>query len=231
MKIMGLLGGMSWESSAEYYRIINETTKSVLGDKHSYKSLMYTVDFAEIETMQHRGDWTALTQEMVKGAKRLKAAGAEFIVICTNTMHKMADDVSDISGLPLVHIADVVGQELLDHKLTRVGLIGTRFTMEEDFYKKRIYDQYDIDVIVPDDEDMSVIHSAIYDELVQGIISDETRKAVIKVINGLVEMGAQGIILGCTELPLLIKETDVSIPVFDTMTLHAKKAVHYGLSQ
>lgn len=230
MKVMGLLGGMSWESSAVYYRIINEETKARLGDMHSYKSVMYTMDFAEVEAFQHQGQWKQLTKMMVESAKGLKAVGAQFMIICTNTMHMMADDVQRESGLHVLHIADVTAEAIQAQGLTKVGLIGTRFTMEADFYKKRIKDNYNIEVIVPEEHAMDIVHHAIFDDLVQGVISDQTRVAVLKVIDQLAEMGAQGIILGCTELPLLIRQEDVSLPVFDTMTLHAKAAVTYGLS-
>lgn len=227
MKIIGLIGGMSWKSSLEYYRIINETVKQKLGDLHSAKCLMYSVDFAEIEILQHQNRWDEATEFMIDAAKRLERGGADFIVICTNTMHKMAGEVENSIQIPLLHIADTTAARIKDIK--RVGLLGTIFTMEQDFYKGRLSDKYDIDVLVPDEKDRQIIHNIIYDELCLGEIKDSSRQKYIQVINNLVSNGAEGMILGCTEIPLLIKQKDCPVPVFDTTLIHARAAVNYAL--
>lgn len=227
MKIIGLIGGMSWQSSLEYYRIINETVKQKLGDLHSAKCLMYSVDFAEIEILQHQNRWDEATEFMIDAAKRLERGGADFIVICTNTMHKMAGEVENSIQIPLLHIADTTAAIIKDIK--RVGLLGTIFTMEQDFYKGRLSDKYDIDVLVPDEKDRQIIHNIIYDELCLGEIKDSSRQKYIQVINNLVSNGAEGMILGCTEIPLLIKQKDCPVPVFDTTLIHARAAVNYAL--
>lgn len=229
MKIMGLIGGMSWESTQEYYRIINEAAKNSLGGLHSCKSLMYSVDFYEIEKLQHQGKWEQLTDMMVEAAERLKRGGADFIVICTNTMHKMADDIEKRTGLKVLHIAEAAGEKVASEKLKTVGLLGTKFTMEEDFYKKVLKDRFDIDTIIPDDRERDIIHRVIYDELCKGKINQDSKKAYIDIINNLKAHGAEGVVLGCTEIPLLIKQKDVSIPVFDTTALHAEAAVRFAL--
>jgi aspartate racemase len=231
MKTIGLIGGMSWESSLEYYRMINELVKLELGDLHSCKSIMYSVDFAEIELLQHNSQWEELSDIMIHAASSLEKAGADFIVICTNTMHKMADDVQNKISIPLLHIADTVSTEIVGMGLKKVALLGTRFTMEQDFYKGRIKDKYGIDVIVPNEEDKKVIHDVIYKELVKGIFKESSKKKYIEIIQKLIEQGAEGIILGCTEIPLLIKQQDVNIPIFDTASIHARAAVKYALEQ
>jgi aspartate racemase len=231
MKTIGLIGGMSWESSLEYYRMINELVKLELGDLHSCKSIMYSVDFAEIELLQHNSQWEELSDIMIHAASSLEKAGADFIVICTNTMHKMADDVQNKISIPLLHIADAVSNEIVGMGLKKVALLGTRFTMSQDFYKGRIKDKYGIDVIVPNEEDKNVIHDVIYKELVKGIFKEGSKKKYIEIIQKLMEQGAEGIILGCTEIPLLIKQQDVNIPIFDTASIHARAAVKYALEQ
>lgn len=229
MKAIGLIGGMSWESSLEYYRIVNETVKEKLGGLHSCKCLMYSVDFAVIEALQHQNKWDELTKLMIEAAQNLKHGGADFIVICTNTMHKMAPEIEHATGLNVLHIADVTGAAISKNQIQKVGLLGTRFTMEGDFYKKRLKDNYDIEVIIPEDTDRQIIHDIIYNELCLGVIKDDSRQKYIDIINKLCANGAEGIILGCTEIPLLIKQSDVLIPVYDTTKIHAESAVDFAL--
>ncbi len=229
MKTIGLIGGMSWESSAEYYRIINETVNKTLGGVHSAQCLMYSFDFDEIEALQNSGDWDKLTDMMISAAHNLKKGGADFIVICTNTMHLMADAVKKATGMPLLHIADAAADKIKSENLKKVGLLGTRFTMEKDFYKKRLKEIFNIDVIIPGKNDRQVVHDIIYKELVTGIIKNESREKYIKIINKLTGEGAEGIVLGCTEIPLLVKQEDISVPVFDTTEIHANAAVEFAL--
>ena len=229
MKTMGLIGGMSWESSLEYYRIVNETVKEKLGGLHSCKCLMYSVDFGVIEALQHQNKWDELTKLMIEAAQNLKHGGADFIVICTNTMHKMAPEIETATGLNVLHIANVTGAAISKDQIQKVGLLGTRFTMEGDFYKKRLKDNYDIEVIIPEDADRQIIHDIIYNELCLGLIKDDSRQKYINIINKLCANGAEGIILGCTEIPLLIKQSDVLIPVYDTTKIHAESAVDFAL--
>ena len=230
MKTIGLIGGMSWESSLEYYRIINETVKLRLGGLHSAKCLMYSVDFEIIEVLQHENKWDELTCIMVDIAKKLKNAGADFIVICTNTMHKMAEDIEEKAQIKVLHIAESAGKEIINRKMKKVGLLGTSFTMEQDFYKKVLKDNFNIDVIIPSAKEREIIHKVIYDELCKGIINEESKDEYIKIINDLVLNGAEGIVLGCTEIPLLIKQEDVSVPIFDTTTIHSISAVEFALA-
>ena len=229
MKTIGLIGGMSWESSLEYYRIVNETVKEKLGGLHSCKCLMYSVDFGVIEALQHQNKWDELTKLMIEAAQNLKHGGADFIVICTNTMHKMAPEIEHATGLNVLHIADVTGAAISKNQIQKVGLLGTRFTMEGDFYKKRLKDNYDIEVIIPEDADRQIIHDIIYNELCLGLIKYDSRQKYINIINKLCANGAEGIILGCTEIPLLIKQSDVLIPVYDTTKIHAESAVDFAL--
>jgi aspartate racemase len=229
MKTIGLIGGMSWESSLEYYRIINEAVKEKLGEPHSCKSIMYSVDFAVFEKLQHENRWELLTIKMIDIAKKLEKSGADLILICTNTMHKMASEVQNNIEIPLLHIADAAAEEIKAHNMSKVGLLGTKFTMEEDFYKKRLKERHKIDVIIPEAEDREVVHNIIYKELISGIIKDSSREKFKKIIKDLEEKGAEGVILGCTEIPLLIKDKDCEIPVFDTTQLHAEKAVEIAL--
>ncbi len=228
MKTIGLLGGMSWESSIEYYRLINEFVRERLGGLHSCRCVMYSVDFAEIEVLQHQGRWEELGAVLAEAAGRLERGGADFVLICTNTMHKVADEVARNIGIPLLHIADAAGEEITRQGLQRVGLLGTRFTMEQDFYKTRL-GEHGIQAVVPAKDDIEIVHAVIYNELVVGKISDASREKVKTVIKKLATEGAQGIILGCTELPLLIRQTDSPLPLFDTMLIHARKAVDYAL--
>lgn len=230
MKTIGLIGGMSWESSVEYYRIINETVKEKLGGLHSAKCLMYSVDFHEIEVLQHQDKWKELTEIMIDAGDKLKSGGAYFIVICTNTMHKMAEDIEKAVGLKVLHIAEATGEEIIKSGIKKVGLIGTKFTMEGDFYKKVLKDKYEIDVIIPEAEDREIIHNVIYEELCKGEINLESKEKYKEIIGKLSEKGAEGIVLGCTEIPLLIKQEDVNIKVFDTTTIHGIAAVEFAIN-
>lgn len=229
LKTIGLIGGMSWESSLEYYRIVNETIKSRLGGLHSAKCLMYSADFSEIELLQHQNKWNELTDIMVNIADTLKRGGADFIVICTNTMHKMACDIENRVGIKVLHIAEVTGEKIAHKGLKKVALLGTKFTMEQDFYKKVLEDKFNIEVLIPSEDERNIIHDIIYNELCKGIINESSKKEYLKIINNLILNGAEGIVLGCTEIPLLIKQEDVNIPVFDTTTIHAVAAAEYAL--
>jgi len=231
MKTIGLLGGMSWESSLEYYRIMNEEVKLKLGGSHSAKCLMFSFDFHEVEELQHKGDWEQLTRVMVTQAINLKNAGAEFIVICTNTMHLMAPNIEQGTGLKVVHIADVTGEKIKQKGLKKVALLGTKFTMEGAFYKDVLKDVHGIEVIIPNESERQIVHDIIYDELVVGIISQESKKRYAAIIEKMAMDGAEGVVLGCTEIPLLIKQEDVSIPVFDTVEIHSKAAVKFAIGE
>ena len=225
MHIIGLIGGMSWESSAQYYRIINQEVRARLGGVHSARSLMYSVDFGEIEQLQHDGDWPALTNEMIVAARSLERGGADFLLICTNTMHRMADEVAASVSIPLLHIADPTGKRIKAARFHRVGLLGTAFTMEHDFYKGRLTDKFGLEVLVPNEADRATVHRIIYKELVAGQVIPESRIAYREIIARLVERGAQAIILGCTEIMLLVQDDDSAVPLFDTTTIHALAAV------
>ncbi|MBN2028522.1 MAG: aspartate/glutamate racemase family protein [Actinobacteria bacterium] len=229
MKTIGLIGGMSWESTAEYYRIINQVVKERLGGHHSAKLVMYSVDFDDIEALQHRDEWEDLTRLMVEAARRVERGGADFLLICTNTMHKMAGEVEESVGIPLLHIADAAADAIKAKGLRKVGLLGTRFTMEWDFYTGRLHDEHGIEVLVPGEEDRGAVHAVIYDELCHGIVNDDSRKLFERIIEDLASEGAQGIVLGCTEIPLLIKQEDFEVPIFDTTEIHALAAVDYAL--
>ena len=230
MKTIGMIGGMSWESSLEYYRIVNETVKARLGGLHSARTLMYSVDFAEIEVLQSEGHWDEATALMIDAARRLERGGADLIVICTNTMHKMADDVQAAVGIPLLHIADATAMQIKQRGLATVGLLGTRYTMEQDFYRGRLEHTHGLRVLVPDAEGRALVNRVIYDELVLGEIKTESKAAYRRIIGGLVAGGAQGIILGCTEIGLLIQQADCAVPVFDTTRIHALAAVDAALA-
>ena len=230
MKTIGMIGGMSWESSIEYYRIVNETVKEKLGGLHSAKSLMYSVDFAEIEALQYAGRWDEATQAMIDAARHVEAGGADFVVICTNTMHKMADQVEAVIGIPLLHIADATAEVIKAQGLSKIGLLGTKFTMEGDFYRGRLVEKHDLEVLIPEVDDREIVHRVIYDELVLGEIKSESRKQYKNIIEKLIAAGAQGIILGCTEIGLLVKDEDSSVPIFDTTYIHAVSAVERALN-
>lgn len=229
MKIIGLIGGMSWESSAEYYRIINETVNERLGDLHSAKCLMYSLDMNEINILQHENRWDEVSILAVDAAKRLERGGAEFIVLCTNTVHKLAENIEMSVNIPLLHIADATAKAIKNKQMSKVGLIGTKFTMEHEFYKGRLNEKHGIEVVIPNEEDRQVIHDVIYNELCKGEINDISRQKFIEIINHLIEDGAEGIILGCTEIPLLVREEDVEVPIFNTTRIHAEAAVDYAL--
>ncbi len=229
MKTIGLIGGMSWESSIEYYRIINEAVRDRLGGLHSAQSLMYSVDFAEVETLQREGRWDEAARLMIEAARHLEAGGADFVVICTNTMHKLADAVQAQIAIPLLHIADATAEIIQAHGLRTVGLLGTRFTMEEDFYRGRLVSRHGLHVLVPEAADRAVVHRVIYEELVVGAIKPPSRAEFRRIIQALAGQGAEGIILGCTEIGLLVKEEDSPVPLFDTTRLHALAAVDFAL--
>jgi len=231
MKVIGLIGGMSWNSSLEYYRLINESAAEKLGGLHSARIVLYSLDFDEIEQAQRQGRWDDATNILAEAGRALKQAGADFLVICTNTMHKVAGAVADRVGLPLLHIGDVTGDAIKEQNLRAVGLLGTRFVMEEQFYRERLREKSHTQVLVPGEEDRATIHRIIYDELCQGRITDSSRHACIDIINGLMEQGAEGIVLGCTELPLLIHAGDINVPLFDTTRLHAEAAVKMALAE
>jgi aspartate racemase len=230
MKTIGLIGGMSWESSIEYYRIINETVREKLGGLHSARNVMYSLDFADIETLQHQNRWEEATQLMIEAAQHVQNGGAELVLICTNTMHKMAEDVQKNIDIPLIHIADATAQAIKNKGLTKIGLLGTRFTMEEQFYKGRLESKHGLTVLIPEEDDRDIIHRIIYDELCLGEIKPSSKEVYIAIIDKLIQAGAQGIILGCTEISLLVEESDSPVPVFDTTLIHAISAVEYALS-
>lgn len=229
MKTIGMIGGMSWESSLEYYRIINEEVRRRLGGLHSAQSLMFSFDFDQIEQLQHQGQWEEATRRMVNSAQNLEKGGADFILICTNTMHKMAADVRKGVSIPLLHIADATGEQIKARGITKVGLLGTKYTMEQDFYKGRLIGEFGLDVIVPFKPERQVVHDIIYDELCLGKIKPSSKKKYLEIIGQLETRGAQGIILGCTEIGLLVKQPDTTLPVFDTTRIHAEAAVTLAL--
>jgi aspartate racemase len=230
VKTIGLIGGMSWESSIEYYRIINETVRAKLGGLHSAKSIMYSVDFAEIEALQREGRWDEATALMVDAAKHVENGGADFVIICTNTMHRMADEVQRNLRIPLLHIADVTAEKIKARGLRKVGLLGTKFTMEEDFYAGRLAEKHGLEVLIPAEEEREDVHRIIYDELCVGEIRQPSKERYVGVMDRLVENGAEAIILGCTEISLLVGDKDSRVPLFDTTEIHAVAAVEYALA-
>ena len=229
MKTIGLLGGMSWESTALYYKQINEEIKKRLGSLHSAKVVIYSVDFDEIEKLQHSGDWDKTAEILSDAALNIQNASADFLLICTNTMHKVAPIIQENISIPIVHIADATAKALQKDGGSKVGLLGTAFTMEEDFYKQRIIDNFGIDVIVPNKEDIKIIHKIIYEELCLGIIKDDSRDEYLRIMDDLNSKGAQGIILGCTEICMLIKDEHTNIKLYDTTTIHGIEAVNKAL--
>lgn len=231
MKTIGLIGGMSWESSIEYYRIINETAKEKLGGLHSAKSLMVTVDFAEIEKLQHEDRWDEAAQILVRCAQDLERGGADFIVLCTNTMHKVAPAIEAATNIPLLHIADPTAAAIRHAGLSRVGLLGTRFTIEQAFYRGRLEERHGVEVLVPAADDRDRVHRVIYEELCLGRVEDASRAAYRAAMRRLVERGAQGIILGCTEISMLVSAQDANVPLFDTTAIHAAAAVELALGE
>ncbi|MFC7360457.1 aspartate/glutamate racemase family protein [Nocardioides astragali] len=226
---IGLLGGMSWESTALYYRLVNEEVRDRLGGFHSARVVMASVDFAEVEAMQVAGDWAAAGELLASEARALESAGAECLVLCTNTMHKVADAIEAAVGIPLLHLADVTADAVRGAGLDRVALLGTRFTMEQPFYADRLR-SHGLEVLVPDEADRALVHDVIYDELVLGVVREESRAAYVDVVRRLVDRGAGGVVLGCTEIELLIGPGDVEVPVFSTTALHARAAVDFALA-
>lgn len=231
MKTIGLIGGMSWESSNEYYRIINETVQARLGGHHSAKLIMISVDFAEIEILMNQGRWDVIQTILVNAAKSLEIQGAAFILLCTNTMHKVADAIQASINIPLFHIADAAAQSVKAKGLNKIGLLGTRFTMEEDFYRGRLNHIHNLNVLVPEAADRILINKVIFEELVIGKTLPTSKDIYLRVINELISGGAQGIILGCTEIGLLIKQEDSVVPLFDTTFIHATSAVDLAVTE
>lgn len=229
MKVIGLLGGMSWESTASYYRAINEGIKAELGGLHSAKICMYSVDFDEIEKLQHQGKWNETAVILSKAAQSVEAGGADFLLICTNTMHKVAGQVGASISIPILHIADATARQLMADGIGKVGLLGTRFTMEQEFYKRRLIDDFAIDVLVPEEEDRTIVHDVIFNELCRGIITKESNREYVRIIEDLYAQGAEAVILGCTEIALLVQQTDTQIPLYDTTKIHAAQAVAMAL--
>lgn len=230
MKTIGLIGGMSWESTVTYYKIVNEVIKEKMGGLHSAKVLLYSVDFQEIEACQANGEWDKSADILTEAAMNLERAGADFIVICTNTMHKVAPQIQAKIGIPILHIAEATAQELIEHQIDKVALLGTKYTMKQDFYKEKLIEA-GIEVLIPEDEDVELVNHVIYDELCLGIISQTSREKYLQIIEKLKERGAQGVILGCTEIGLLIKQEDTSLPVFDTTQIHGTKAALLALGE
>jgi len=229
MKTIGMLGGMSWESTATYYREINEGIKQNLGGLHSAKICLYSVDFDEIEKLQHTDDWDTAAMVLADGARKIEAGGADFLIICTNTMHRVASKIEQAISIPLLHIADATALKLKDDNITRVGLLGTRFTMEHNFYKSRITELFGIEVLVPEPDERTLLHAIIYDELCLGKIENTSRQQCLEIISRLFARGAQAVILGCTEIALLISQDHTNIPLYDTTVIHANQAVSYAL--
>jgi len=230
MKTIGLIGGMSWESTLGYYKLINEAVRQRLGGLHSARLVLYSVDFHDIERLQHAGDWDAAGELLADAARSLAAAGADFIVLCTNTMHKVAPAIESAARIPLLHIADPTAAEIVRAGHAKVGLLGTRFTMEQAFYRERLHERHGLEVIVPDAADRDTVHRIIYDELCLGDVRPESREAYRRIMRDLVARGAQAIILGCTEISLLVGAADADVPLFDTTALHAEAAVDAAIA-
>ena len=229
MKTIGLLGGMSWESTALYYRQINEGVKEKMGGLHSAQIAMYSVDFQEIEELQHAGQWDATGEILSRAAEQVQNAGADFLLICTNTMHKVAPQIESAVDIPLLHIADATAERIKSQGIKNIGLLGTRFTMEQDFYARRLRDAYDLNVILPSKQDREIVHRAIYDELVLGVVRDESRLEYLRIMDALQAEGAEGVIEGCTEIVMLVQQEHTDIPLFDTTSIHAEAAVEMAL--
>jgi len=229
MKTIGLIGGMSWESSLEYYRVLNETVKERLGGLHSAKCIMFSFDFEKIEKLQSEDKWDDLSGLVEEATQSLNRAGVDCIVICSNTMHKTVEYIEGKVDIPILHIADAAAEGIIKNGIKKVGLLGTKFTMEMDFYKGRLKEKYDIDVVIPNEEDREIINHVIFNELCLGILKQSSKRKFIEIISDLISKGAEGIVLGCTEIPLLIKQEEVEVPVFDTMTLHSIYAVDFSL--
>ncbi|MGI9894693.1 aspartate/glutamate racemase family protein [Vibrio natriegens] len=229
MKTVGMLGGMSWESTASYYKALNEGVKSRLGGLHSAKICLYSVDFDEIEKLQHQGKWSETALILSEAAKSVERGGADFLMICTNTMHKVVPEIESQISIPILHIADATAESLVQNGVTKVGLLGTRFTMEQDFYKGRISEKFGIDVVVPTADEQTVVHDIIYQELCLGEIKTESRDRYLKIIANLHAQGAEAVILGCTEIALLVKQSDTTVPLYDTTEIHAAHGVEWAL--
>lgn len=229
MKTIGLLGGMSWESTRDYYTAINQGVKERLGGLHSAQLVLYSVDFDPIEKLQHQGDWVGTAAILCQAARNIEAAGADFLLICTNTMHKVAPEIEAAIQIPLVHLADATAESLLESGIKKVGLLGTAFTMEQDFYKGRLQQKFGLDVLVPNANDRALVHQVIYQELCLGQIHEASRKEYLRIISQLAEQGAEAVILGCTEIAMLVNQKDTDVPLFDTTTIHATKAVILAL--
>ena len=228
LKTIGLIGGMSWESTATYYKIINETVKEKLGGLHSAKCILYSVDFQEIEECQANGNWEKSGEILGEAAYNLEKAGADFIVICTNTMHKVVNQIKEKISIPILHIAEMTAEKILEKGLKNIALLGTKYTMEQDFYKSKLIEK-GINVIIPDKNDIEIINEVIYDELCLGIINSNSKKKFLEIVDKLRSKGAEGIILGCTEIGLLIKNEDTDVPLFDTAIIHAEQAAIYSI--
>ncbi|MCP5091557.1 MAG: aspartate/glutamate racemase family protein [Gammaproteobacteria bacterium] len=229
MKTVGLLGGMSWESTVGYYREINEGVKKALGGLHSAKIAMYSVDFEPIEKLQHKGDWEGTASILSEAAQNIQSAGADFLLICTNTMHKVAPQIEESIDISLLHIADATAQQLVQEGIKTVGLLGTAFTMEQNFYKGRLSEKYDLNVQVPNGEDRRLVHDAIYQELCLGKVQTSTRTEFLRIIDVFAQQGAEGVILGCAEIGMLVSPQDTNVRLFDTTAIHAAKAVDYAI--
>jgi len=230
MKCIGLLGGMSWESTELYYRWINETAKRRLGGLHSARIALVSVDFQEIETLQHSGQWTQAGEVLAQAAQQVEAAGADFLLICTNTMHKVAPQIERAITIPILHLADATACRIQHQQMQKIGLLGTNFTMEQDFYKGRLIEQHGLEVIVPAEADRHIVHQVIYDELCLGIVKDTSRQEYLRIIETLRVQGAEGIIEGCTEITMLVQQQHTEVPLFDTTAIHAEEAVKIALS-
>jgi len=231
MKKIGLLGGMSWESSANYYKIINEEVKKQLGGLHSAKVVLNSVNFEPIEHLQHKGDWDGTVKILATEAKAIENTGADFLLICTNTMHKVAPDIEKHISIPIIHIADATAQALLKDGVKKVGLLGTSFTMEQDFYKGRLEDKFDLKVLVPNEQDRKIVHDIIYQELCLGVVKQASKNKYLEIIHSLVNHGAEAIILGCTEIAMLVNQNDTNTKLYDTTTIHALKAVESAIKE
>lgn len=230
MKTIGMLGGMSWESTLSYYKALNEGIKAELGGLSSAKICLYSVNFEEIEALQHSGNWPETAKILTAAAKSVEAGGADFLIICTNTMHKVAPQIEAEVSIPILHIADATAKQLIADGISTVGLLGTRFTMEEDFYKKRLTDYFSIEVIIPEEAERNVVHKVIYDELCQGVIRSESREKYLAIVQSLFDRGAEAVILGCTEIALLIQQLHTGVPLYDTTKIHADAAVRLAVS-
>jgi aspartate racemase len=231
MKTIGLIGGMSWESTALYYRILNQRVKERCGELHSARLVLYSVEFSEIKRLQHENRWDEAGAVLADAARSVRAAGADFLVLCTNTMHKVAPAIEAAVDVPLIHIADPTAEAILTKGIRRIGLLGTRFTMEEDFYRERLRNRYGIEALIPEKQDRAVVHRVIFEELIRGKVLDASRLDYIRIMQRLVDAGAEGIILGCTEITMLVGAGDASVPLFDTTTIHAQHAADIAVDE